>query len=77
MHVSCHEAIDGPGVLVPSRNPNGNACRGVLGEIRWGERFSSGELCRVIGRRKKSDVSPPRMAGVLGRLRAGVPAMHS
>jgi hypothetical protein len=77
MHVPRHEATDGPGVPVPSCSPNGIACRGVLGEIRWGERFSPGELCRVIGRRKKSDVSPPGMAGVPGRLRAGVPATHS
>jgi hypothetical protein len=50
-------------VLVASRGPNRNACRGILGEIRRGERFAPGEPYRVIDRRKKSDVSPPGMAG--------------
>jgi hypothetical protein len=77
MHVSRHEATDGPGVPIASRSPNKNVCRGVLGEIHRGERFSSRELCRIVGRGKKSDVSPPRTARVPERLRAGVLATHS
>jgi hypothetical protein len=64
-------------VLVALDSPNENACRDILGEIRRGEWFSFGELCCVVGRRKKSDIGPPRMAGALGRRRAGIPAMRS
>jgi hypothetical protein len=64
-------------VPIVSRNPNGDTCQGVLGKIHRGERFSSSELCRVIGRRKKSDVGPPRMAGAPGRWRAGILATRS
>jgi hypothetical protein len=77
MHVSCHEATDGLGVSVASGGPNENACWGALGEIRKGERFSPGELCQVVGRRKKSDISPPGMARVPRRLRASVRATCS
>jgi hypothetical protein len=72
----CH-ALRWPVVLVMSRSTNKNACQDVLGEISRGERFSPGGLCHVIGRRKKSDTSPPRMTRAPSELRADVPATRS
>jgi hypothetical protein len=74
MRVPCHEVTSGPGSVARTKRKRSS---GVLGKIHRGEQFSSRELCRVIGRRKKSDVSPPRMAGALGRWRAGILAAHS
>jgi hypothetical protein len=64
-------------VLVMSRSTNGKACRDILGKIRQGERFSPGGPCRIVGRRKKSDASPPRMTRAPSELRASIPAARS
>jgi hypothetical protein len=50
MHALRYEMTDCPGSVAQTKQKR---CRGILGEVRWGERFFSGKLHHDVSKRER------------------------